>query len=71
VLLVDTAGRLHVDSEMMDENGHIDKQTILEQIFVTAADADANYPNFIKRTLELIIVSNYTVNNLYICINLI
>jgi hypothetical protein len=27
--------------QMMDENGHIDKQTILEQIFVTAADADA------------------------------
>jgi hypothetical protein len=37
---------------MMDENGHIDKQTILEQIFVTAADADANYRNFIKRTLD-------------------
>jgi hypothetical protein len=39
---------------MMDENGHIDKQTILEQIFVTAADADANYRNFIKRTLDAI-----------------
>jgi hypothetical protein len=33
---------------------HIDKQTILEQIFVTAADADANYRNFIKRTLDAI-----------------
>jgi ABC-type metal ion transport system substrate-binding protein len=31
--------------QMMDENGHIDKQTILEQIFATAADADANYRN--------------------------
>ncbi|WP_180323920.1 NACHT domain-containing protein, partial [bacterium endosymbiont of Bathymodiolus sp. 5 South] len=40
--------------QMMDENGHIDKQTILEQIFVTAADADANYRNFIKRTLDAI-----------------
>jgi hypothetical protein len=37
---------------MMDENGYIDKQTILEKIFAKAADANANYRNFIKRILE-------------------
>jgi hypothetical protein len=40
--------------QMMDENGYIDKQTILKKIFTTAADADANYRNFIKRILDAI-----------------
>ncbi|CAB5507376.1 High-affinity carbon uptake protein Hat/HatR [Bathymodiolus azoricus thioautotrophic gill symbiont] len=39
---------------MMDENGYIDKQTILEKIFAKAADANANYRNFIKRILDAI-----------------
>ena len=39
---------------MMDENGYIDKQTILAEIFTTAADAEANYRNFIKRILDAI-----------------
>jgi hypothetical protein len=38
--------------QMMDENGHIDKQTILEQIFVTAADADANYRTLITFSVK-------------------